>query len=439
MGKENLPLSKQIAYSFGEMGKAMLSGIMGTYLIYFYIPTKESGIDVLIPQQSFLGFITIMGIITMIGKLFDALIEPWIASLSDRCDSVRGRRIPFMRWAAFPYALFTVLVFCCPYGKSASFNSIYLMTMLFFYYLSVTMYSTPYNTLLSELAYTSSQKINLSTATSITWFIGFGIASQAPALWQYIERLGVNKTMAVRVSFGAIALGGLICLMVPVIAIDERRYCVSSPSHIRTFECIKVALSNREFRFYVFSNLFYRMGNCIFQCSMLYYITILLGKSEAFLGKILIWGGVGAFLCYYPVNILAKRHGKKKLMIAAFCIYVFLYVYGFFLGSVPLDVKAQGLLLVALVSPPTAIFGILPNAVAADIAQYDRMLSGEGREGAFFGTKTLISKLGYVISTFIVSGLLLIKRNGSSEIGIRLTSIAAAFFFTARSFIYTRV
>lgn len=426
--KKDLPLSKQAAYSFGEMGKAMLSGIMGTYLLYFYIPTQKSGIAVLIPQDSFLGVITVMGTITMIGKVFDAFSDPWIASLSDRCRSEHGRRIPFMRWSAFPYAFFTVLVFCCPVDNESGINAVYLTVMLLLYYLFSTMYSTPYNALLSELGHTSEQRINLSTAISVTWFVGYFAASQAPSLWQYIEKLGVNKTMAIRISFGVIAIAGLICLMIPVIAINERLYCETKPSSKRTLESVRAALSNREFRIFVFSNLFYRMGSGIFQSSMLYYVTVLLGKSEDFLTIILIGGGIGSFLFYYPVNALSKKYGKKKLIISAFCTFVVLFIYGCFLGMVPISAEIQGLLMILMVSPAMAIFGILPNAVLADIAQYDGVISGERREGIFTGTRTLISKLGHVVSTFIVSRLLLIKINGSNERGVRLTLIAAAIF-----------
>ena len=428
MVKENLPLSKQIAYSLGNTGKSMLSGIIGTYLIYFYIPTTQSKIGLFIPQYSFLGLFTVMGIITMVGKLFDAFTDPWVASLSDRCRSSMGRRIPFMRWSAFPYALFTVLVFCCPIGGENKINVVYLTVALFLCCLFSTMYSTPYNTLLCELAYTSGEKINLSTFSSIAWVIGYAAVSLAPSLWRQITYLGVGKTLAVRISFGLIAFGGLVCLMVPVMAIDERHYCEARPSSQKTLASVRAALSNREFRSFVFSNLFYMMANGIFQSSLLYYITVLLRRGEETLGKILIWGGIWSFLFYYPVTILAKRHGKRKLLEAAFCIYMFLYIYGFFLGKLPLSIKVQGIIMVLLVSPALAIFGILPNAVAADIAQYDVELSGKKREGAFFGTRTLITKLGNVLYTFMLSGLLLIKRNGSSELGIRLTFVASALF-----------
>ena len=89
--KEKLPLSKQIAYALGQFGWSLLSGIIGSYLIFYYIPTKESGIMTVIPQVAFLGFLTIIGLITMIGRLFDAVTDPWIATLSDRSKSKKGR------------------------------------------------------------------------------------------------------------------------------------------------------------------------------------------------------------------------------------------------------------------------------------------------------------------------------------------------------------
>lgn len=430
MEKGDIQLSKQIAYSFGEMGKAMMSGIMGTYLIYFYIPTKQSGITKFISQKCYFGFITVMGVITLITKLFDALIDPWIANLSDRCTSRMGRRISFMRWSAFPFALSTVLVFCCPIGRISMVNSVYLTSILLLNYFFSTMYSTPYCTLQSELVHTSEQKINLSTVTSAAWYAGYGIASMAPILWNYIGKRGADKALSMRISFGIIALAGLICLITPVIAIDEKKYCEYRPSLRRTkiWSSVASALRNREFRAFVISNLFHKMSNGIFQSAMLYYITVLLGKSEGYLVTILILGGIGSLLCYFFINVVAKRIGKKKLIVIAFFICIFLYAYGAFLGIVPIRVEIQGLVMVLLVSPAMAIFGILPNAIAADIVQYDVAVSGERREGIFFGTRTLISKLGNIVSTFVLSGLLIIRLNNSNEIGVRLTFVASAMF-----------
>ena len=77
-----------------------------------------------------------------------------IASLSDRCTSKHGRRIPFLKWASLPLALSTVLVFWSPVNKNSRINAVFLLVMILAYYLSITAYCTPYNALIPELGHT---------------------------------------------------------------------------------------------------------------------------------------------------------------------------------------------------------------------------------------------------------------------------------------------
>jgi GPH family glycoside/pentoside/hexuronide:cation symporter len=137
--------------------------------------------------------------------------------------------------------------------------------------------------------------------------------------------------------------------------------------------------------------------------------------------------GVGSFLFYVPINLLAKKFGKKELMLVAFGFFVLVYLMGSFLGNLPIDNTVQAYLLVALASIPMAVFGILPNAVVADIAEYDAQKTGVRREGMFFGVRTFMSKMGQMISMLILSGLLIGAGQGNT-MGIRLTTIAAAVF-----------
>jgi len=145
-------------------------------------------------------------------------------------------------------------------------------------------------------------------------------------------------------------------------------------------------------------------------------------------GILFILLGVGSFLFYVPINLIAKKFGKKKLLTLAFCMFIVVYVYGFFLGKLPISTTVQAYLLVIIASIPMAIFGILPNVVIADIAEYDARKTGIRREGMFFGTRTFMSKVGQMFSMLIISALLLLKKNGSNELGIRLTAVFAAVF-----------
>lgn len=72
--------------------------MLNNYLIYFYQPSKESGIPNLIPQgRSVLGILTIIGLIKAICHIIDAVTDPLIASCSDKSRHPDGRRIPLMK------------------------------------------------------------------------------------------------------------------------------------------------------------------------------------------------------------------------------------------------------------------------------------------------------------------------------------------------------
>ncbi|MBU3110131.1 MFS transporter [Clostridium lacusfryxellense] len=424
--KEKLPLSKQIAYALGQFGWSLLSGIVGSYLIFYYIPTKESGIMTVIPQVAFLGFLTIIGLITMVGRFFDAVTDPLIATLSDRSKSKNGRRISFMQKASIPFAISTVLVFWSPVKGESPINAIFLMVALLLFYLFLTMYVTPFFALLSELGHTPEERLNLSTFISVTWFLGAAVASQAPQLWNIFLKMGYSMETSIRLALSILALIGLIFLLLPVFAIDEKRYCESVPSELKMIDSIKATFRNREFTVFVLSDLVYWIAITTFQASLLYYVTVLLKLPDTMFGTLFILLGVGSFLFYVPINIIAKKFGKKKLLIIAFCMFIVVYIYGAFLGKLPISNGTQAYLLVALAAIPMAIFGILPNVIIADIAEYDAIKTGVRREGMFFGTRTFMSKVGQTLSMLMLSALLLLKRNGSNEIGIRLTGVFAA-------------
>ena len=107
-------------FAIGQFGWSLLSGVITNWLVFFYQPSTENidaGQTLFITQGAvFLG-LTIIGLITATCRIFDAVTDPWIASLSDRCTSRLGRRVPFLRAAALPFAIVTVLVFCTPVNK----------------------------------------------------------------------------------------------------------------------------------------------------------------------------------------------------------------------------------------------------------------------------------------------------------------------------------
>lgn len=131
--------------------------MLNNYLIYFYQPSKESGIPNLIPQgRIVLGILTIIGLIKAIGHIIDAVTDPLIASCSDKSRHPDGRRIPLMKKAAIPFGLCALLMFFVPLGKVSWLNAVWIAAFMWGYYFFFffTLYMIPHNALIPELVVT---------------------------------------------------------------------------------------------------------------------------------------------------------------------------------------------------------------------------------------------------------------------------------------------
>jgi len=430
MKKPALPLSKGIAYAIGQLGWSLTLGLVVSYLVYFYLPPEEARLPELIPSYYFIGFISIIGLITMGGRFIDAITDPWIATLSDRSTARRGRRISFMARGGLPMVVFMILVFTPPSVSPGPQNVIWLALTLFLFYLFYTIYVTPYFALIAELGHTPQERLNLSTYISLTFFLGTAIASQAPMIFPVFEGVGMDRVASIRMTFALLGLFSLICLYVPVLAIDEKKYSTGVPSNVPMIQSLKLTFRNRNFLPFALSDMVYFLALTILQTALIYYVTVLLRQQEQFYSVLFIIMAVVSFACYPAVNLIARRTGKKKLIVVGFIIFtiVFAMTSLFGLPWVPLSLTAQGYLLVTIGAVSLAIFGILPNAIVADIAEHDALKTGSHREGIYYGARTFMQKIGQMIAMLIFTSLLVLGKDVGDDLGVRVSGLVAAGF-----------
>lgn len=416
--------------AMGQLGWAMLSGLISNWLVYFYQPdetAQSAGQTIFIPQgRVILGVFTIIGAITALGRVFDAVTDPWIASLSDRCKSKLGRRIPFLKWAALPLAFSTVMVFCAPVGHTSALNAIWLFLFIICYYLAITAYCTPFNALIPELGHDQAERMNISTAISLTFIVGTAIAYVAPVIWGLLEP-SMGRVTAMRATFGLLAAVAFFCMEVPVFAINEKEYVNSKPSEGTALSSLIKTFRNKEFRIFVGSDIFYWIGLTMFQTGLPFFVTSLLGLSESMSTVFFVAMTALSLVFYVPVNLLTKKFGKRNLVLAAFLIFALCFGYTALMGAgLGISPVAQGFILVAAAAFPMAIFGILPQAMVADISESDAKKTGENREGMFYAARTFAFKLGQSVSMLLFTALATLGSGGTGYRIVAGTSCALA-------------
>lgn len=431
-------------FAIGQFGWALLSGLIGSWLVSFYLPSEEAlaaGQKIFIPQgRVILGFLTIIGGVTALGRIFDAVTDPFIASLSDKCKSKDGRRIPFLKWSAIPFAVTTVLVFCAPFDASKSsgniLNSVWVCVMLLAYYFFITMYCTPYTALYSEITHTEKERMLASSAISLTYIVGCGVGYLGPVIWGALTPFVGDRVLAIRLTFGVFALVALICMYVPVFAIKEKDYVDAQPSQASMFKSLGMTFKNKSFRVFVASDIFYWLGLTMFQTGIPYFVTSLIGLPEAFQSLFLVMMTVLSLVFYPGINKITAKVGKKKMVVFAFAMFTLVFAFTAFTGfgknssmiSTPFGDTTvmqllQGVLMIVFGSLPMAIFGILPQAMVADCAEYDQRLTGESRQGMFFAARTFCFKLGQALAMVLFTSLATV---GVGGFGYRLAAIVAS-------------
>lgn len=427
---KKLTTGKIWQFAAGQFGWAMLSGIISNWLVYFYQPDEAAisqGQTVFIPQGlAILGIITVIGGITALGRVFDAFTDPMIASLSDRCTSKNGRRIPFLKWASLPLALATVLVFWSPVNEKSWINAAFLLVMVLAYYLFITAYCTPYNALISELGHTQQERLNISTAISFTFIAGTAVAYLAPAIWGiFVPALG--RVGAIRLTFTVMAAVAWLCMLVPVFCIREKEYVNTVPVQESAFHSLAATFRNGEFRKFVGSDIFYWIALTMFQTGLPFFVTSLLKLPETMTTLYFVGMTALSVLFYLPVNKLTPKFGKKRMLLFAFVMFSTAFFYTGFMGKIPfLSAAAQGFVLMVFAALPMAIFGILPQAMVADIAESDSVTTGSNREGMFFAARTFAFKLGQSLSMLIFTAVSTIGT--ATGAGYRIAAFGAALF-----------
>lgn len=173
-----------------QFAVGLFTTMLNNYLIYFYQPSKASGIPDLIPQgRLVLGVLTIIGMIKAVGHIIDAVTDPLIAAGSDKSKNKDGRRIPLMKKAAIPFGLCALLIFFVPLNRVSGFNAAWIAAFMWGYYF-FTLYMIPHNALIPELIQDGPVRVNAYTISSFFFVTGSALGYVSPLVNKFAKKRG---------------------------------------------------------------------------------------------------------------------------------------------------------------------------------------------------------------------------------------------------------
>jgi len=434
---KQMTTGKIVALCMGDFARGMINGIITTYLLTFFIPTNA---NTTLPRF-FLNAALIMAIIRGIGTVVDAVTDPWVAGLTDKCRSPLGRRIPFMRWSAIPYAACCLMIFFPPVNGTSYVNAVWVGVLLVLYYLFSTLYNIPYSALQAEVVAEPKKRVFLYTINSLLYVISNALVFCSSMFKGMLMNAGIPEIWALRIPFIVCCVGGTVAALIPAFVIREQDYITPKTYSQPLGQALKAIFSYKNFSIITIGYLVMWVAFTFFNTAQVYYFTNLLALPDMWVTIVTVIS-IAVGVCTYPlVNLLARKVGKKPLLLGACITYVLLYfaIYNYRFVVDLIGAEPFALVIGFGIAMPIAITNIIPASMFADLAQYDTIMTGENRAGMFLAARNFANKLCQSIVVIACATLLGKGADGTGAAtseGVQATALVACIFVACALGIY---
>ena len=399
--QRKLPFSSKLGFGVGQLAEGITLAVFNTFVLFYF--------------NQILGVSgTLTGIALGIALFFDAVTDPLAGSISDRLRTRWGRRLPMMAGAALPMGLSIAALFNPPGGMPELFYFGWLVTFAVLTRLCLTLYHIPHLALGAEMAQEPMDRTRVYGYSQLfgtlgQWGFGFLMLSLVfPTTEEFSHGMlnaGGYPVLSIVAAFGivvsiSLCVGGtkkeVPYLPVPRFKVEER----FRPG--RLYRELRTAFTNHSYRMLV---------------SGLFCAIILLGVEAAFMVYMYIhfWGmeteqmrWIGpAALAALPLSVvlapvLTRYLDKRYALILLSTIIItcnnIMICLRLFTDITPANGTPELLMLLltflflAGCCSPAVLITV--NAMFADVADEQELLTGERQEGVIFSARSFAFKAG---------------------------------------------
>ena len=434
---EDIPRRNRIVYASASFGGNLLSRTTQLWLLFYFAPPKDADLPTMAPRL-------VLGIVLILIGIEDAIDDALIGFWSDRTRTRWGRRIPFIVLSTPLYVLFFFLVFNPPgAGYSSTANVVYFTIIVFVQRVMGTLSGGPLEALLPEISRTSASRVSI-----VAWQVFLGSLGAAAAL---IGTGVIKDAWGFRAMAGIVAVVALLSRYIGLWGAWPYAKRDVPPVSAGLRESIRTAFANDQFTAFLPTFVLFNMAVTMMLSALPFFAeSVILGddKSRALhilslsfhvkeggVSSILAGTAIAGVICSLPVVYrLAIRWGKARVYAGAMLGGALVFPWLFFMGMIPgLDRLWQSLFFV--IAAGIAMTGVFafPNAIMADIIDYDVLRTGQRREAFFYGAQNTMEKWAGSFDAFILATLFLIGETADNPLGIRLVGpvagVAAALAF----------
>jgi sugar (glycoside-pentoside-hexuronide) transporter len=391
--QKKIPWGRRIGYGAPGWATLFTFTMFTTYGLFFFT-------DVVGLPAAFAG------IIMSVGTIWDAFTDPVVGIISDKRDPKKGRRRPFLFWAAIPFGIATWLLFS-DFGFSGIACNIYFIVVALIFYTAQTLIDIPYTSLAGEMTSDYDERSTLGSVR-IVWALlsvvfGGGVLFYTEKIQQI---LGVSEAASWSIAF---AIFGVLCTVSIYIGWAstkgyENKEAVT-PEKFSFKAILDGPLKNRPFKHVALAFIFGIIAQAVFLGTMAYYLAYNLRLSDGQIASVntIMW--IIGILWVWPVNKLSQKFSKKVSWNFSFGVWlVCMIIFPFFINK-PGDGIAPIVMFSLLVVGLNALYQVI-YALIPDCVEVDELKTGERREGIYYSAATVSQKVASAIAISVVGAVL---------------------------------
>ncbi|MBW7895500.1 MAG: MFS transporter [Opitutaceae bacterium] len=359
-----------------------------------------------------------LGMVLAGGRLFDAVIDPFVGNFSDNFRSRFGRRRPLIVAGAALCGIAFLLMFSMPRGWSPVAYIAYLSVCTFVYFTAYTLLAVPKAAMSIELTPDYHERTRVSAVGAL-----FSPLGGMVAVWLFaLTKLDIFADSIEGVKWVALGVGIYILLIgaLPAYFVRERGYTqVQKQPKVGFVASLSALRRNTPLLLIGAAGMFIMTGLFTVFSLGLYLNIYYVNAGDTKVAS--IWHGatgtayqLASILAAAPIGYIATKVGKRTALIG--CVVVAL------VGTVAkwycFTPSAPWLMFIPSILMGTGMAGfwVLTVAMMADVCDYEEVRSGIRREAMLTSVNTWIYKTGMSVAYFL-SGLVLVWTGFSSHLG----------------------
>jgi len=394
--KNQVSFTQKLFYGLGGGGDGIMGGII--FVLAMKIYNWEFGVDA-----------GLIGLALLLPRLWDAITDPIMGSITDNARTRWGRRRPFIFIGTIVTGLLCMAVWSPPAGLGQTGLFLYLVILSILFFTSYTVFAIPYAAMGFELTTNYHERTSvMAYKVFFTIFVNLPLMSIAYKLCR-CKVFGDTPVQAVRVV--GIIYGVMIIVfgIIPALFCHTKEPLSSVPQkRVNMLKAVAMAFSNRPYMIITLSGLLLIMG--IYLVSQLGgFLTL----SYVFQGNkdkvanlevvLSICFGVFGLLGTVLAPTITKHFGKRQTALAMIVVLALTFIGSLFYIT-PKHPYLQ-IIYAVLVSPAMTIYLVASASMLVDTIDHDEHKTGSRREGIFASVSTFAVKLSLALALG-VSGLM---------------------------------